>query len=55
MNLIEFNNLTECRRLLDNIRPNCQGQAESLKRAKGILDDILEFQIFPDLPGLEDN
>lgn len=49
MNLVELNELMECRKLLDKITPNSsEGQTE-LKRVKDILDDMLEFKIFPNL------
>lgn len=50
MNLIEINRLTECRKKLDKINPECVLEQTELNRVKAILDDILEFKMFPDLP-----
>ena len=50
INLIEFRRLTECRKRLDNIQPTCSKELSERKKAKAILDDILEFKMFSDLP-----
>lgn len=53
MNMIELNQLTECRKKLDSVRPTCPEELSELKRAKDILDDILEFKEFPDISDYE--
>ncbi len=54
MNLIDFKKLSECRRLLGGIEPNCPIEALELEKAKGILDELLELTFFPDCPGVTD-
>lgn len=54
MNLTEFKKLSECRRLLGGLVPTCPIEALELEKAKAILDDLLEFRLFPDYPGLTD-
>lgn len=54
MNLIQFKQLSECRRLLGALTPTCPIEALELEKAKKILDELLEFRIFPDYPGLTD-
>ena len=50
MNLIEIRKLQECRKKLERVRPKCDIQWKELQGAKDILDDILEFKIFPEHP-----
>lgn len=54
MNIIEINRLTDCRERLNNICPMCIKEAEELKKIKDTLDDLLEFKVFPNYPGLTD-
>lgn len=53
MNAVEFNRLTKCRSLLDKIAPSNPKEVKNLEEAKFILDDILEFKIFPKYPGFD--
>lgn len=47
MNLIEAKRLIECISRLDTIKPECSVQTAELQRVKDILEDMVEFKVFP--------
>jgi hypothetical protein len=47
MNLVEISRLNDIRKKLDKLHPICIVEQEELVEIKDILDDMLEFKVFP--------
>ena len=51
MNIVEAKRIIECRERLESLKPECPVQIRELQRVKDILEDMVEFKIFPSCPG----
>lgn len=47
MNLVEYKKITECLSKLDKLEVEGPKNLENLEGAKAILEDLIEFKIFP--------
>ena len=49
MNLAEYEKITKCLSKLDKLKVEGPENLENLEGAKAILEDLIEFKIFPNL------